>query len=73
MTGQYIKLRVGDVRRKEDEVRHIALSLPPNKPFGKVGYINHPTYLGEWEPVKLVGHKILASDLMAAEFARSIR
>jgi hypothetical protein len=42
----------------EPECPHFHESIPPNP--------------GEWEPVKLVGHKILASDLMLAEFWRVV-
>jgi hypothetical protein len=82
----YETLKVGDTRQKGDEVRnkdrgegdikchgiyqtwfsgkrlsepecpHFHEPIPPNP--------------GEWEPVQLLGHAILASDLMLTEFRR---
>lgn len=79
----YKTLQAGDVREIHDEVRHLDLAgnIPcagalknPNwsyKDNQYAPYDRHPK-LGEWEKVQLVGHKILQSDLIAAEFRRAV-
>lgn len=69
MEKEYQNLFAGCVRQKGDEVRHLAL--------GKVKWsdtfcTNSPTKVGPWEPVSLLNHTILQSDLMVAKFRRPI-
>jgi hypothetical protein len=75
----YQKLQAGDTRQKGDEVRghggrihvcHGLLARSGQKdvlpPYPK------PKPDKSWEPVQLLGHAILASDLMHAEFRRLV-
>lgn len=60
----YIELKAGDIRKLNDEVR-------PKEGFDtdfKDGRIipAHP----DWRGVNLIGHRILASDLIHLEFRR---
>ena len=59
----YLKLKVGDVRKAGDEQRA----------FGLGGYYKPRNFydaLTDWTPTRLVGHIILASDLMHLEYRR---
>lgn len=60
----YKKLRIGDVRQEGDEVER--LTPYPSWSDKDVGYENG------FNPVKLIGHKILASDLMNSQFRRKV-
>jgi hypothetical protein len=79
------QLKVGDIREERDEVRHVdkGKSRFPCKGLIRKDSsgvtmqsdsfwldLPHVATLGEWEPTQLLGHKILASDLMIAEFRR---
>jgi hypothetical protein len=80
-------LLAGDTRQKGDEIQHVDVSkrglpckgLLEESPF----YAKRPSYLyiddkqrepilGPWEPVQLIEHKILESDLMIANFRRPV-
>lgn len=52
----YIELKAGDIRQAGDETQH----AHPEPDWG------NPT----WHPVKLLGHVILPSDLVASNFRR---
>jgi hypothetical protein len=83
---RYKTLKAGDERRKGDEVRLVDVSKGVIHCGGKmVNYfdsfpnqrVDHTVkrpkpVLGEFEPVQLIGHKILVSDLMVAEFRRPL-
>ncbi len=70
-------LKAGDIRRDFDEVRHIDKSKDGFDCIGRIQDTARPR-TGEphvamprpWESVSLVGHAILQSDLMVAEFRR---
>ena len=62
MIVSFITLKAGDFRRRGDEVRHLDI---------RSQYEGGPPKKGRWEEVSMFGHKILASDLMVAEFRRS--
>lgn len=75
------KLSVGDTRQKGDQVRLCAYHKPQSTHGGWTGPCRETfipprtvkpiiTPASDWEPVKLIGHKILKSDLMVAEFQR---
>lgn len=62
---KHIKLKVGTIRQRTDEVRKLVMWN------GIMNYPNNDTdHL--WHKVQLVGHKILLSDLMVAEFRREV-
>jgi len=60
----YKSLTVGDIRQKGDEQR--SPGVPKLKPYSE-DYAADP----EWHPTCLVGHPILASDLMHLEYRRA--
>jgi hypothetical protein len=61
-------LKVGDIRQKGDEVRHT--HKPDEKHRWTSNFTGDGPQLYDWNPVLLVGHPILSSDLMIAEFRR---
>jgi hypothetical protein len=78
---RYKTLKAGDERREGDEARiskleHAATGVlawtsKERRRYG-ANPVSHYDDPGEWEPVQLLGHPILASDLMAAEFRRPL-
>jgi hypothetical protein len=83
----YIKLEAGAVRHPTDEVRKIDLGPGGYDCHGTMDtyhcsgrsatrcvHWHEPREIkpGPWEPVQLIGHAILESDLMIAEFRREI-
>lgn len=62
---QYKTLGLGEVREKGDQSRVTKPVTGPN--------IIHPSdEVAEWRPSTLLGHAILASDLMHLEFRRAV-
>jgi hypothetical protein len=82
---RYKTLKAGDERRRGDEVRHVDISrrgipceglLKASEFYHSSSYLSNlqtgEPILGSWEPVQLLRRKILASDLMVAEFRRPL-
>jgi hypothetical protein len=81
---RYKILKAGDERREGDEVRHVDKSKSRLPCIGllacnRLGYEcrivldkPHSVTPGMWEPVQLLGHPILISDLLIAEFRRPL-
>lgn len=61
---EYKTLQAGDVRQEGDEVRHVPCQLGTSTNYTgcREDYV--------WHPVNLLSHRILQSDLIAAEFRR---
>jgi hypothetical protein len=59
-------LKAGDIRQKGDEVQHKFGC--PNATFNDEKYEKKE----QWLPVRLLGHKIMESDLIVSTFRRPI-
>lgn len=64
----YIELKQGDVRQIGDEVKHKVNGTS----IGGDSAIHEQKLIG-WQPVRLVGHPILAVDLIAATYRRPVK
>jgi hypothetical protein len=78
----YITLKAGQTRLKGDEVRESdfggmipcqgLLTAEDFRCTRRILVGKLPIKPGSWKPVQLIGHPILQSDLMTAEFRREV-